>query len=99
MIALSHAKLVQHFSNVLLLGDEYLPWILNHLNAKIVVKTSHICHLEAFLQLFLYGYNVALIVPCYQHIIYIYYKIYNNFSNFLDKQSCIIKIEMLEIQF
>jgi hypothetical protein len=85
MIALSRAKLVQQLSIVLLLGDEYVPWILIHLNAQIVLKMSQICHLEAFLQLFLYGCNVAIIVPCYQQIIYIYYKIYNNFANFLDK--------------
>jgi hypothetical protein len=59
MITLSHAKLVQQLSNVLLLGDEYVLWILNHLNAQIVVKMSQICHLEVFLQLFFYGCNVA----------------------------------------
>jgi hypothetical protein len=95
MIALSHAKIVQQFSNVLILGNEYVPWILNHLNAQIVVKISQIYHLKSFLQLFLYGCNVAFIVSYYQQIIYIYYKIYNCFSNFLDKKSCIIKNELL----
>jgi hypothetical protein len=99
MISLNHAKLVQHISNVLLLGYEYVLWILSHLDAQIVVKMSQICHIEAFLQLFLYGCNVAFIALCYQHMIYIYYNIYNSFSNFIDKQSCIINIETLEIQF
>ena len=94
-----HAELVQQFSNVLLLGYEYVIWILNHFNAHVVVNMSQICHLKTCLQLFLYGCNTTFIVPCYQQIIYIYYKIYNNFSNFLDKQSCIVNIQMLEIQF
>jgi hypothetical protein len=47
MITLGHAKLFQQFSNVLILGDEYVLWILNHPNAKIVVKMYQICHLEA----------------------------------------------------
>ena len=70
-ILLSNAKLVQQFFNILLMGYEYVPWILNHFNAWIVVKMSQICHPKAFLQLFLYGCNVAFIVHCYQHIIYI----------------------------
>jgi hypothetical protein len=70
-ITLNHAKLVQQLSNVLLLRDEYVLWILYHFNAQIVVKMSQICHLEDFLRPFLCGCNVAFIVPCYEQNIYI----------------------------
>jgi hypothetical protein len=86
MIALNHAKLIQQLSNVLILGDEYSLWILYHFNAKIVMKMSQIYYLEAFLKFFLYGCIVVLIVPCYEHIIYIYYKIHNIFSKFIEKK-------------
>jgi len=71
--------------------------MLGYFNIKIIVNTTQICHLKNFPQFLLYGCNVALIVPYHQKIIYIHHKIYNYLANFLDKQSCIIKITMFEI--
>jgi len=99
MIALSHAKPVQWISNVLLLRKEYGLWILSYFNTKLLMKIAHISHFKTFPQFLRYGCNVALIVPYRQKIIYIYHKIYNSFPNILDKQSCIIKIMLFEIEF
>jgi hypothetical protein len=99
MIALSHAKLVQYFSNVLLLGDEYVVLVSYHFNAQIVVNMSQICHIEAFLQLFLYGCNVVLIFPCYEQIIYIYYKIYKCFPTFLTNKVALSRLKCLKFNF
>ena len=98
-VTLYHAKLVQELSNLIILVDEYLLWIMDIFNPQAIVKTSQICHLKSFLQLFIYGYSVASIVPCHQQIIYLHYKIYIRSSNFIYKQCSIIKIKLFETQF
>jgi hypothetical protein len=45
-VTLSHAKLVRQFSNVLLLEDEYVLWILSHFNAQIVLPPN--THLQTW---------------------------------------------------
>ena len=70
-ISLSHPKLVQRSSNVLLLREEYNLQMFSYFNTKIVVNIHQVCHFKTLPQFLPYGCNIALIFACHQKIMYI----------------------------
>ena len=73
--------------------------MLGYRNAEIVENISQTYHFKVFPRFFLCGCNVFFIAPRHQNIIYMHHNIKNYFSNFIENQSCIIKIIAIEIHF